>query len=86
MLKEDARERALRYLEMTAKSLENLKEAASPMEISSQNIERVVELAKSYVNDSRHYLDSEKHVTSLACVAYAEGLLDALKYLQLANF
>ena len=32
------------------------------------------------------HLEDKKPVTSLACIAYAEGLLDALKFLELIEF
>ncbi|MEM4868789.1 MAG: DUF357 domain-containing protein [Desulfurococcaceae archaeon] len=40
----------------------------------------VVEVAKSYLADSRYYLEKGDYATSLSCIAYAEGLLDALRY------
>lgn len=46
----------------------------------------VLELVIGYVKDARHYAEKRKPVTSLACIAYAEGLLDALKFLELADF
>jgi FAD synthetase len=86
MLKEDAKERTERYLSITRKSLEELKTVHLPVQISSQNLTHLVDMVRNYVNDAQHYREQDKHVTSLACVAYAEGLLDALKYLQLATF
>ncbi|HEY4656886.1 MAG TPA: DUF357 domain-containing protein, partial [Candidatus Bathyarchaeia archaeon] len=38
-----------------------------------------------YTRDAKHYVNAEKPVTSLACIAYAEGLLDALKFLELVD-
>jgi len=46
----------------------------------------VIELVLSYSKDAKHYLETKKPVTSLACIAYAEGLLDALKFLELIEF
>jgi FAD synthetase len=38
------------------------------------------------VKDARHYAEKGKSVTSLACIAYAEGLLDTLRFLELVDF
>ena len=81
---EDAAERAEKYLEATSRSLERLKITGSGH--SSALMDRVLELARSYEKDSKHYLSDKKPVTALACIAYAEGLLDALKFLELAEF
>lgn len=43
-------------------------------------------MAQGYVKDARHYAEKQKPVTSLACVAYAEGLLDAIRFLELVEF
>jgi len=40
----------------------------------------IVELASEYANDAKYYLDKNDCFTSLACIAYAEGLLDALRH------
>lgn len=85
-MKENARERTSKYLKATAQSLKSFK-IKEPMEpIPRSQLDYVVELVRGYVNDARHYADERKSVTSLACVAYAEGLLDALKFLQLIEF
>ena len=85
-MKEDAHERAGKYLEATSRSLETLKMTRVESPLSSRLPDRVVELARSYEKDSKHYLSDNKPVTALACIAYAEGLLDALKFLGLAEF
>ncbi|MEM0218270.1 MAG: DUF357 domain-containing protein, partial [Desulfurococcaceae archaeon] len=46
----------------------------------SEKARVVVEIAKSYLADSRYYLEKGDYATSLSCIAYAEGLLDALRY------
>jgi len=43
----------------------------------------VIELARDYLNDAKYYYERGDHVTSLSCIAYAEGLLDALRLLGL---
>jgi FAD synthetase len=53
--------------------------------VKKLNIDRVTDAIRRYLQDARHYLDQGRATTSLASVAYAEGLLDALKFLELAE-
>ena len=46
----------------------------------------VVEIAKAYLKDSIYYLSRGDQFTALATIAYAEGLLDALRLLGMAHF
>jgi FAD synthetase len=85
-MRERAGERAARYLKVTSQSLESLKVKKSPSLIRLSQTNYVSELARDYARDAEHYLGKRKPVTALACIAYAEGLLDALKFLQLAEF
>jgi FAD synthetase len=71
---------------MTSESLEHLRIGKPPFKVSGPMLDQVIDLAKGYVKDAKHYAERRKSVTSLACVAYAEGLLDALKYLELVDF
>lgn len=84
-MREDARERAEKYLQTTSGSIERVKVTTHESSISSL-LDRVLDLARSYEKDSRHFLADNKPVTALACISYAEGLLDALKFLKLAEF
>ena len=83
-MKEDARERSAKYMSTTEETLKSLRKKQLPIPVNESSIDKVLELVQGYVKDARHYVDS-KPVTSLACVAYAEGLLDALKFLQLVD-
>lgn len=85
-MRENAKERTARYVDMTNESLKHLKIRKPPFKISRPGLDQVLELVRGYVKDAKHYADRRKPVTSLACVAYAEGLLDALKYLELVDF
>jgi len=84
-MRERSGERAAKYLEATTKSLRALK-VKRPGTVSSPQLDYVSDLARDYARDAKHYLGDRKPVTALACIAYAEGLLDALKFLQLAEF
>lgn len=85
-MKESASDRSARYIELTTSSLKRMKLKSLPRSVQEREVEYVLDLAEGYVKDARHYCKKRKPVTSLACVAYAEGLLDALKFLELAEF
>ncbi len=82
-MKEDAAERATTYIETTMGALARLEPRTLPVQISKEKVDKVIEVASSYTSDAKHYAGKDQPVTSLACVAYAEGLLDALKFLDL---
>lgn len=65
----------------------NVEEALSSISSKSigKEVEKVVELAKSYLFDAKYYLDKGDLSTALACIAYAEGLLDALNHMGLVG-
>jgi len=47
----------------------------------------VVDLAENYLRDAKYYLyEKGDKFTSLACIAYGEGLLDCLRHLGLIDF
>ncbi len=73
-------------MEAASGSLKRLKTRKMPALIPQSRLDSVLELVRGYVKDSRHYAEKRKPVTSLACVAYAEGLLDAMKFLDLVEF
>ncbi len=85
-MNENARERTSKYLKASAQSLKSFKLRESMEPVSRSRLDYVLKLVRGYVSDAEHYAEEGKSVTSLACVAYAEGLLDALKFLQLAEF
>lgn len=85
-MRESASDRTARYVESTTAALKRLKAGKLPVNITESQREYVLDLARGYVKDARHYAMKRKPVTSLACVAYAEGLLDALKFLELVDF
>ena len=82
---EDPAERARRYISSFQKVLGGsaiLKEVNS---IDSGVITKVTDTINRYLEDARYYLENNKPSTSLASIAYAEGLLDALIFLGLAK-
>ena len=85
-MRERASERAVSYIDATSSSLKSLKSKKLPATVTESQRKYVLELARGYVRDARYYSERKKPVTSLACIAYAEGLFDALKFLKLVDF
>ena len=85
-MRESARERSARYIESTESAVKRVRIRKPFATISDQRLDYVLELVRGYVKDARHYNQEQKPVTSLACISYAEGLLDAIKFLELADF
>jgi len=54
--------------------------------VDKEKIEDVIEQAKRYLEDAKHYQQRKRLETSLASVSYCEGLLDALRMLELVRF
>lgn len=78
-MNEDPGERTRTYLAAIERAL-NLTEG-----VSNPDAQRVVDYAKRYVADSKYYLETGKPTTALASVAYAEGLLDSLSIMGVAD-
>ena len=72
----DLEERARTYIA----GLEEVLAGIDPEKLDPRHA-RLVELAKAYLEDSKYYLEKGDADTALVTVAYAEGLLDALKFM-----
>lgn len=75
-----------RYMASAEHVLAEVKVVANPPSLDAKDIRRVVEVAKSYLQDAKYYRDRKRFEVSLASVAYCEGLLDALKLLGAVKF
>jgi FAD synthetase len=82
-LSENPAERSRRYIEIFEKALQDVIIAKEDSMVRAQDIARVSEAIERYLRDAHYYLEHNKPSTSLAAIAYAEGLLDALKFLSL---
>ncbi len=71
-------ERAEKYLRGLIEVLNDIK--------YQESAEKVVELARAYAEDTRYYISKGDCETALVTASYAEGLLDALRMLGLAEF
>jgi FAD synthetase len=85
-MRESASDRTAKYVEMTSASLSRLKVTNLPATVNDSQVHNVLDMVWGYVKDAKHYAEKRKPVTSLACIAYAEGLLDAIKFLELVEF
>ena len=81
-LDEDPANRARRYIRILEKNLESHRIKEQRQYVKAENVMKILDTIRSYVNDSRYYLDNNKPTTALASVAYAEGLLDSLILLE----
>jgi len=77
---------AAKYIRKTERALKELEAIRRSTCIDPEEIKEVIDEAKRYLEDAKYYLDKKRSGTSLASVAYSEGLLDALRMLGLVKF
>lgn len=77
---ESCKDRVFRYTEYVEHAIKQLTEVSDPKP------REIVDLAERYLKDSVYYLQRGDVCTSLSCVSYAEGLLDALRMLGKLDF
>lgn len=82
-LSEDPAQRSRKYIESFEKALQEVIATREDSMVRAQDITRISEAIERYLRDAHYYLEHNKPSTSLAAIAYAEGLLDALKFLAL---
>jgi len=75
-----------KYVRNTERVLTQMRVVQNPVTIDQEKIRGIVETAKRYLEDAKYYREKEKLETSLTAVAYCEGLLDALRFLGIAEF
>jgi len=76
-------------VEKLAKYIENLRNVLDQIDkkhIKDDEIGELVDLAEKYFSDAKYYYERQDYFTSLVCVTYAEGLLDALKFMDKIEF
>ncbi len=42
---------------------------------------RLIDITRSYLHDAKYYFEKKDYFTALACIAYAEGLIDSLNHM-----
>jgi len=79
------KEMAERYIKKMSKALEDV-EIIGCASLDTKRVDEVIDEAKRYFEDAKYYLGRGHFETSLASIAYSEGLLDALRMLGLVKF
>jgi len=80
------KELTYKYIQSSEKVMTEVKLAQDIVVIDEEKIKGVIESARNYLNDAKHYQSKNELETSLASVAYCEGLLDALRLLGVVEF
>ena len=80
---EEPAARARKYVAALRDALRKTNAKTSDARVAAVNIHKVTDAIQRYLRDAEHYLNNGRATTSLASVAYAEGLLDALVFLEL---
>jgi FAD synthetase len=69
---------------------ENLEKVFSQIGLTKnkneKNVNYIVDLAKRYFDDARYFKEKGQMMTAIISLAYCEGLLDALRLLNLVKF
>ncbi len=69
------------YVEKTARALEGMVVLKD-----HEEVERILEIARSYLKDARYFLDRDRVDDAMLAVSYAEGILDCLRFLGRVDF
>lgn len=75
-----------KYIRGAERVFGEIGQVASDVHLDEEGTKRVFESAKRYLEDAKYYQKKGKLETSLASVAYCEGLLDALRLLGAVEF
>jgi FAD synthetase len=71
---------------MAEKVFSELKRTQTPVSLTEEMVAAVLSYANDYLEDAKYYKAQGNLETSLASVAYCEGLLDALRLIGAVNF
>lgn len=83
---ETAEELLSKYIQNTEPVFAEIKLSPEAVYVDREKAGSIVDMAKRYLEDAKYYRDRKKFETGLASVAYSEGLLDALRLLDIAEF
>jgi len=79
-------ELARKYVANLDAAFSTLEVRGAPHEIGEGEVAYVIDLARRYHEDARRFLEEGRPLTSIAASSYAEGLLDALRFLGIVDF
>ena len=82
----DVRSLVGKYVFSVELALNDLKIRDSNSILVDQNMELVIDAVKRYLSDAKYYLKIKKEAIALTSISYAEGLLDALRIMELVDF
>ncbi len=85
-MKNNIKEKTLKYVLKTEKVLRELRIVDDSVSVEKRLVEEIVDEARRYFEDAKYYLRRKEYEVSLASIAYCEGLLDALRMLNLVSF
>jgi FAD synthetase len=85
-LDNEVRSLVLRYVSSIEFALKDLKIRDSNSTFLEHHIALVIDAAKRYLSDAKYYLGIKKEAIALTSISYAEGLLDALRIMELVDF
>jgi hypothetical protein len=77
--------RARKYIANLSEAFRRVTIKTDDRAVKAANVGRVADAIGRYLQDAQHYVSTERCTTALASVAYAEGLLDALTFLELTS-
>lgn len=75
-----------KYVENSERVFSTIKVNQGSVALSGEKVKGVIQSAKRYLEDAKYYWERRRLETSLASVAYCEGLLDALRFLGAVKF
>jgi FAD synthetase len=75
-----------KYIASAEKVFDSLKRTDTPISVSQETVNSVLDWATDYLDDAKYYKSEGKLETSLTSIAYCEGLLDALRLIGAVNF
>jgi FAD synthetase len=75
-----------KYIASTEKVLKEMQRTKGSTSVAEERIDNILGYATAYLEDAKYYKDQKRFETSLTSVVYCEGLLDALRLLEVVKF
>ena len=75
-----------KYIKATERVFTEMTISNVVLSVDRGKIKDVIEYAKRYLEDAKYYQKKNKLETGLVSISYCEGLLDALRLLEVVKF
>ena len=75
-----------KYISSGEHVFKHMEIAENPTTVDFSQVSSIIDFAKAYLEDAKHYREKKKFEVSLTSIAYCEGLLDALRLLGAVRF